>query len=196
MATELPQMPTGDPTPRTLEQMQQGITALEKQFLIRFNSYDEAIKLLQAFANSQPTPGVIDTNLKALEKQVDGEFRALRELMMEKFSSVQVQFLENRTALAAALQAQEKAVAEQNKSNTTAINKSEEGFTKQLDGIGNRISQGEKASDEKFSDVKERLTVIESRRKGMSESWGILLGVVSLVVAALVVATFIIARTS
>jgi hypothetical protein len=83
----------------------------------------------------------------------------------------------------AALQAAKEAVGEQNKSNALAIAKSEATFTKQIDQIGVLISTLQKGLDEKIDDLRARQTVSESRKAGAGDLWGIIVGVVGIVIA-------------
>ncbi len=87
----------------------------------------------------------------------------------------------------AALQAAKEAVGEQNKSSALAIAKSEAATTKQIDQLAGVIQTMTKAFDDKVGDVKDRLTRIEGAKQGMSAGWGLLIGAVGLVAAALAV---------
>jgi hypothetical protein len=60
-------------------------------------------------------------------------------------------------------------VGEQNKSSALAIAKSEASTVKQIDQMGLPITTQAKAVDDKFSDVKDRLTRIEGRDVGKTE---------------------------
>jgi hypothetical protein len=105
----------------------------------------------------------VNTLREILEAKMDG----LRELHEEKFSSIDVRFSERDTrteqtsrdsklAVDAALQAAEKAVS-----------KSEVSTMKQIDQIGMLMASQQKAQDDKFDDVKERLTILEGRGEGV-----------------------------
>jgi hypothetical protein len=108
---------------------------------------------------------------------VNAALQALKEAVDEKFSSIQVQFKErdvrtdqtskdSKTAVDAALQAAKEAVGEQNKSSAMAISKSEASVVKQIDQMGLLITTQAKAVDDKFSDIKDRLTRIEGKGEG------------------------------
>jgi hypothetical protein len=135
---------------------------------------DKALSLLQAFTDRTPTT-----------MDVQHDVSALREVVMQMFGGIKTQFLERdaqldkasrnldaqtRDAFAAA----KEAVGEQNKSNALAIAKSEAAFTKQIDMLTDTIkalskqmedksSATIKAMDDKFGDIKERITIIESK---------------------------------
>lgn len=133
-------------------------------FIARIEGMDKAISLLQVITDRQPS-------------DVDKKISNLQRLHEEKFSSVQVQFQERdvrveqtakdtKTAVDAALAAQEKSAGKQADSFALSIGKSETATTKQMDGLGVLIQQSTKASDEKISDIKDRLTRIEGQRTG------------------------------
>ena len=118
-----------------------------------------------------------DQTLKDSKIAVDAALQAARESVDEKFTSIQMQFKErdvrtdqtskdSKTAVDAALQAAKEAVGEQNKSSAMAISKSEASVVKQIDQMGLLITTQAKAVDDKFSDIKDRLTRIEGKGEG------------------------------
>ena len=130
----------------------------------RMDAMDKAVILLQSIADRVPG-------------KIDEKINALREIHEEKFASIQVQFRErdvrteqsskdSKVAVDAALQAAKEAVGEQNKSSALAIAKSEASTTKQIDQLGQLIQSGAKGVDDKFTDVKDRLTRIEGAKEG------------------------------
>jgi len=135
------------------------LTQLEQ----RMEASDKAVTLLQQFADRTPTT-----------KDVQHEVAQLREVLIEKFEGVRTQLQERdaqtekasrdvKSAVDAAFAAAKEAVGEQNKSNALAIAKSEAGFTKQIDMLGETNKTNMKGVDDKIGDIKERLTVIESK---------------------------------
>ncbi len=103
-----------------------------------------------------PDPTTLTTNAVAsareeIEKLFAERLRGLRELLEEKFTGVKTEFTMRDIALAAAFKAAEAAVKQQNESNTLAIDKAGTAFTKQIDGL-----------DEKIADLKERVSQISS----------------------------------
>jgi len=78
--------------------------------------------------------------------------------------------IEQKTAIAAALQAAKEAVGEQNKSAAQAITKSETATTKQIEQLGTLLTTTSKANDDKIDDIKQRLTRIEGRGEGKVET--------------------------
>lgn len=121
----------------------------------------------------------VEVALTSSEKAVDAQNKsfAQKELVIEKFDSIQMQFKERDTrveqtardtkvAVDAALQAAEKAVGKQNEASSQAIAKSESNTTKQIDGMGVLIKTTADGTDSKIVDIKERLTRVESLAVG------------------------------
>src|SRR6185503_13696028 len=105
-----------------------------------------------------PVPDPTKLTTDAVDKakvEVDVRLSSMKELMDEKFRGVAAEFAMRDTALQAALKAAEAAVRQQNESNTVAIDKSATAFTKQIDGL-----------DEKINDLKERMSELSSKNYG------------------------------
>jgi hypothetical protein len=157
----------------------------------RIDGMDKAIILLQNIADKLPA-------------RIDEKIVALRSVHEEKFSSIQTQFRErdvrteqsskdSKVAVDAALQAAKEAVGEQNKSSALAIAKSEASTTKQIDQMGQLIQSGNKAVDDKFNDVKERVTRIEGMGEGKHATGAFMFSILAALVsmASLIVALVI-----
>lgn len=130
----------------------------------RLGAMDRAIALLQSIHDRMPL-------------MIDEKIESLRGVHEEKFLSIQTQFRErdvrteqsskdSKVAVDAALQAAKEAVGEQNKSSALAIAKSEASTVKQIDQMGLLITTQAKGVDDKFSDVKDRLTRMEGQDVG------------------------------
>jgi cation transport regulator ChaB/tetrahydromethanopterin S-methyltransferase subunit G len=169
----------------------------------RLNGNDHGISLLRATVDTFPD-------------KTSAAVAALQELHEEKFNSIGIQFKErdvrtdqtsrdSKVAVDAALKAQQEAFAEQNKSSALAISKSEAATTKQIDLIGGNITALSKSIDDKFNDIKERVTSIEARTQGASiqksetvqstsQNWAYIVGSLGAVIgfASLVVSIIII----
>lgn len=144
-----------------------------------------------------PDPTKLTTDAVAFLKEeighiMDLRFNGLNDLLTEKFRGVSTEFAMRDIALAAAFKAAEAAVKQQNESNTLAIDKAGTAFTKQIDGL-----------DEKIGDLKERTTQMESKTLGMTsahtlnrevdaDNRGTVFGIVGIVIAlsAVIVAIF------
>lgn len=175
--------PVPDPTRLTTEQLnreiaslreasEKGLAALREIIATRLDGNDRAIRLLQEAADR--FPNWVDEKVRALKEVHEQRFTAITDTTTEKFLSIEKQFAERdvrteqaagavKIAVDAALQAQKEAAGEQNRSTALAASKSETATTKQIDQLGQLIQTMTKASDDKFADVKERLTRIEGK---------------------------------
>jgi len=111
----------------------------------RLNAMDTAAQLLSENVNRVPT--FLDRESSRLEKLFEEKLTG----MQTKFDGIQLQFRERdirtdqdkiaaSTAVNAALQAQKEAAGAQNESNAAAITKSENSFTKEIDGLKSLIN--------------------------------------------------------
>lgn len=177
-------IPVPDPSALTTALTQREVAALKEIIDTRIDAMDKAIALLQAFADKSPTTAAVAQSVESLEK-----------LHAEKFKSIETQFKERDTrteqmakvsdlAVNAAFAAAKEAVGEQNKSNALSIAKSEAATAKQIDGILSSIITATKTSDDKFADLKDRLTAVESQKKGAGDMIAYLLAFGGLLVAA------------
>jgi len=92
------------------------------------------------------TTDAVEKLHKELMAVMDLRFESGRAITDEKFKGVSTEFAMRDIALAAAFKAAEAAVKQQNESNTVAADKAASSFTKQIDGL-----------DEKINDLKERM---------------------------------------
>ncbi len=132
-------------------------------------------RLLREIANVESKAVNAD---KVIETRIDG----MKEVYTEKFHGVDQRFEGAATALKAALEAAKEAVG-----------KTETSVAKTIDEQQKAKQQTDKATDDKISDVKDRLTAIENRSKGIGESWGVAVAIISVLIAA---ATFLVIYSS
>ena len=99
------------------------VTALRELVEQRLGAMDLATKVLAGSVEKFPSD--IDRAVGNTREVVLGEVRRVQNVTEEKFAAIDGLFNTNDKALTAALAAQEKAAAEQQKSNTLAIDKSE-----------------------------------------------------------------------
>ncbi len=155
-----------DPSTLTTELVYRAVDGLRDVIEARLNAMQKAVDLLQSNADKSPTIG---------------ELNASHE---ERFRSIATQFTERDTradttaqsiekAIAAALQASKELGAEQNR--TTS---------KQLDQLDELFKAAAKASDDKASDLKDRITAIESRSAGGAHLWSLIAGIATLLLTA------------
>jgi hypothetical protein len=156
-----------DPTLLTTQQLQRELQLLEERFNIRLAGMDKAQELFRDDLTRVPT-------------QLDKEISHLKELYDEKFHSIGIQFEERDTRMEQNSKHSQDAVNAAFQSSNQAISKSEISFTKQIDQIGDRITQSSKSADDKFTDLKDRLTMLEGQKKGVADGWAILIGAVGL----------------
>ena len=187
---EVGSRPVPDPTLLTTEALQREIRALRELLETRIDGGDKLVALLQ-------------DSISRRKAEIGAEVLHLQKLHEEKFASVQNQFAERdkraeqtstdskaavgtaflaaKEAVNAALQAAKEAVAEQNKSSSLAISKSETATMKQIDQIGVMITSTNLAMNDKIDDLKARLNTIGGKSEGVGASWAVMLGAVSLI---------------
>lgn len=147
----------------TLTEGVKAAKALEAKLIARLDAMDKAVQLLQDFANKSPTIDVVNERIIGLDKLHNQKFVGVAELIYSLKESILQSRADTRTAVDAAFAAAKEAVAEQNRSNALAINKSEQAFIKSVDQLGELVKTMGKASDEKIADLKDRLTLIEGK---------------------------------
>jgi hypothetical protein len=132
-------------------------TRIDGQLETRIDGIEKAIQVAHDDLVRVPTDVQKQVgNLKELhEQRFDGE-AALRD---EKFASVQKQFDGNKTAVDAALAAVKE-----------AGNKTEAGFTKQIDQLTTLFQTGINGIDGQINDLKARFDRGEGRGEGTKES--------------------------
>lgn len=157
----------GDPSPRVLELTYREAKQLEDKILLRFDtiqtkfqSYDNAVRLLQEFANRQPTTEAVNGDVKALKElihsQLDGihdEIGSLKELINAIFEG-------NKVALNAALMTQKE-----------GSDKIERNFNEQFKNITMNMVTLTKTYDDKINDIKDRFNKAEGNDAGRASMW-------------------------
>jgi hypothetical protein len=212
---ETAETPLVDPTVLTTQALLREVKSLRELFEARMGEqtashmlrHQVLVTRLEAMDKAD---GLAQADKDRLPSDIDEKIDALREIIDEKFASVDKQFKErdvrtestakdSKVAVDAALQAAKEAVGEQNKSSALAIAKSEASTVKQIDQMGLLIQTGNKAVDDKFSDLKDRLTRIEGKDEGVvkqvttgQQNTGIFVAVGSLALAFVVGAAGII----
>ena len=185
--------PVPDPTVLTTQQLQREIggsrelvesriSGFKDTIETRLGGMDKAITLLQT--QSDRLPSLILDAVKQLQSLHEEKFRSIETQFIERDTRTEQTSRDSKVAVDAALQAAKEAVGEQNKSNALAIAKSEATFTKQIDQIGVLISTLQKGLDEKIDDLRLRMQVTESVKKGGNEVWAIVIGAAGLLLAA------------
>ena len=151
--------PDPDPTLLTTQALFHEIGSLKELFDTRFSGVEKTVEMMQQL-------------LDGVHIMIDEKVKNLKDLTDEKFVGIGTRFAEARylteqtsrndkLALDAALQAQKEDVGKQNDSNNASISKTEVLFTKQIDGLNDKID-----------DIKSRFIAGDSQMKGKSEGVG------------------------
>jgi hypothetical protein len=166
-------VPNPDPSVMTTAQLDRTIVGLTENISARFDAIntrldgmDKAAAILHADMVRVPT--LLDREISSARSLLEQKIQNIYDVTIEKFARVDVLFVEGdkRTqqlsaaagvALAAALQAAKEAVAEQNRSNTTAIAKSETAVGEQIKQMQATFEAASRATNEKIDDIKSRL---------------------------------------
>ena len=159
--------PNPDPTILTTQALQREIESVREQFhdktdMVRqvveerLSCLEHAVEGLRNLVEGAPARR--DQALKQLQELMDEKFHAVSARFAERDLRANASYLANKEAISAALTA----VKETN-------TKSETAFTKQVDQLMALIYASQKGADEKIDDVKERLTIMESRGLGAKE---------------------------
>ena len=166
-------VPNPDPSVMTTAQLDRTIVGLTENIAARFDAIttrldgmDKASAVLHEDMVRVPT--LLDREIHSARTLMEAKLQNIFDVMQEKFARVDVLFVEgdkrtqqlstaNALALAAALQAAKEAVAEQNRSNTTAIAKSETAVSEQIKQMQISFETGLRSTNEKIDDIKSRL---------------------------------------
>ncbi len=167
--------------------IQQGLDKSERQIVVSIDKVQNEQR--NALTSTELR---INDKIDGITKQFEQGFDQHRIVDDEKFNSIQTQFTErdkrteqlslaDKTAIAAALQAQKEAAAATNESNAAAILKSEIGFTKQIDQIYTLVASMAKSLDDKINDQKSRLDRGEGHSGGLKDGWGYVAGAIGII---------------
>lgn len=170
-------VPVPDPTKLTTEAVTRLSDQLKELFGQRFEAVDKELARLNRALDQRPEAIVVEIN-------------HLRALVDKQFEGVKEQFNARDREVAGALIAQKTYVEEQNKSNALAAAKAETGFDKRIEGIDSKINLQTKTNDDKISDLKDRLTAIESNKVGSVDTIRWLFGAIAAIAALVAVYSF------
>lgn len=155
-----------DPTILTTEQSEKAVACLREVVEARMDGMDKAYDRRGVVIDN--IPQLIRQEVERLTKLHDERFHSVEKEMETRFEGVATQFLErdkrteqlslaDKTAIAAALQAQKEAAGATNESNSVALGKMEAAFTKLIDQQGIALGSLDKTISDKINDVKGRL---------------------------------------
>jgi hypothetical protein len=171
MQNEPATKPNPDPTVATNDAVERAVKS-ERDYVIgeisrleeRLRGIDEATKL-----RLEMLPGItveIDEKVKNLKELSEKEFDHIKEKFATAENLRVEQKEDSKTNLDAALAAQKEAASEQNKSNTTAINKSEEQQQESIKKLEDLFTTKTQALSDKFDDLKQRVDRNEANIQG------------------------------
>ena len=174
-------LPVPDPTLLTTEALKRDIAASKELIDVRVNGIRETQDA--KIAGILSSIALIEERVNKLVDRATHEVGRLQELHAEKFAAVQNQFEErdkrteqltmaDKTAIAAALQAQKEAVNAQNIANATATTKAEIAFTKQIDSLADKIN-----------DIKSRVDQGAGKEKGSSDTTSLIMGIAAIIIS-------------
>ena len=174
-------VPVPDPTILTTEALKREISASKELIEVRVNGIRDTQEA--KIAGVMSNIALIEERVNKLVDRATHEVGRLQELHAEKFAAVQNQFEErdkrteqltmaDKTAIAAALQAQKEAVNAQNIANATATTKAEIAFTKQIDSLADKIN-----------DIKSRVDQGAGKEKGATDLSSLIMGIAAIVIS-------------
>lgn len=194
--TENDIVPRPDPTILTTQQLLREITSTKEivetkvdgikgVIFARMDANDIAVKLLQALNDRVPDFvreqisqlkevhnekfSSITTQFIELDKRTDQKFVAIDQQFAERDKRTEQLSLADKTAIAAALQAQKEAAGATNDSNSVALLKMETNFAKLIDQQTTLLQSVTRNTDDKINDLKSRLDRGEGLSRGTSE---------------------------
>jgi hypothetical protein len=168
---------------RVPTQVDKAVTALEGKMETRFEAIERAATLVRDDYVRVPT--LLDRAIQGLREvltaELHGEITALSEVSKEKFGSVQTQFtllkqateqldLANKTAIAAALQAQKESAGETQKSSQAAIAKSETSTSEAIKALTSTFNASITGATDRINELRGRLDRGEGVTKGTGEA--------------------------
>jgi cation transport regulator ChaB len=169
----------------------------------RLDGIDKATELLGTTVNRVPT-------------EIDREVAHLQSVLDERFKSVAIQFKErdtrqereakdNKVAVDAAFAAQKEAAAEQNKSNTLAISKSEVSTSETINKLAELFKGTTDGLYDKIDDLKDRITTADKRNGnfmatytgkgiGVNQVWGYVVGLIGIITSIILSVAYVVKR--
>lgn len=164
--------PDPDPTILTTENLRREIANLKEQINSRLDLNDKAIAI-DRVSNDAAIGNLhelILANIETLEKVTAQRFDGIAIQFTERDKRTEQLSLADKTAIAAALQAQKEAAGAQNESNAASVLKQEAAFTKLLDQTQALFQTSMSALTTQINDLKSRLDTGEGRGMATSES--------------------------
>jgi hypothetical protein len=171
--------PDPDPTLLTTQALLREIAAVKELFDTRFSATEQAVELIRA--RLEHILIIIDEKVEHLQALTDEKFNGIGTRFAEARYLTEQTSRNDKLALDAALQAQKEDVGKQNDSNNASISKTEVLFTKQIDGLNDKID-----------DIKSRFIANDSQSRGKSEGIS-MIGAIAIGVAMSIASAFTVA---
>ena len=150
-------LPMPDPTRLTTAQLDRAVLGLREILEVRLNCMEEDVERL---ANTRHEA------LASEREFILARLDSVQSVSLERFKAIEGTFASNALALTAALAAQKEAAAEQNKSNTLAIDKSEVATQKRIDANAELTTTSLKSLSDRLDDLKERADTGNGKTSG------------------------------
>ena len=149
--------PTPDPTVLTTEQLLREVNAAKEVLGARMTGMEGMLNLMQ-------------TQMSTRQVDINAAIEHLKDLFGERFASIATQFIErdkrtdqlsiaDKTAIAAALQAQKEAAGATNESNSVSNIKMETNFTKLIEQGQTLLQTVMKNTEAQINDLNSRLEI-------------------------------------
>lgn len=157
-----------DPSTLTTQLVWREVLHLKELFESRISAVEKSIEV--AHEDLVRVPTEVQRAVGTLEALDNEKFVSIEKQFKERDVRVEQTARDTKTAVDAALAAQEKAVGKQNESFSLATAKSETAITKQIDQLGVLLGNATKGLEDKINDVKDRLTRLEGSDYGAESS--------------------------
>lgn len=189
-----------DPSVLTTQQLWREVANLKEMVVKEIERMDKAIDLAHADLVRVPTD--VQKAVGALKELHEAQFLAMdrtigdrviyvdkllagaASLVEEKLKSVDSRFSEKDKQVAENFHTAESAVSKQNQHFEISINKSELFTQNQFNQVNILITSMKKEYDDKFGDLKDRLSRSDGSGRGRAELWGYVLAAILLIIAA------------
>jgi len=182
-------VPRPDPTTLTTVQLDRAIASLESRIDARIDAMDKASRLLHEDFTRFPTE--TDRRLAHLQELIFSKLDAVARVTEQQFNAIGMRFEEmdkrtaqlsvaDKTAIAAALQAQKEAAGAQNESNAAANAKMEKNFAELIAQNQTLLMEVRRNNEIQIGDLKSRVDKGEAHGKGVGDVWGWVVGGVGL----------------
>lgn len=166
--------PDPDPTLLTTENLRREIANLKELIEARLAASDAARIALHA---------LITAEIQVLSSVTEQRFESIATQFAERDKRTEQLSLADKTAIAAALQAQKEAAGATNESNSVALAKMENNFTKLIDQGQTLLQSVAKNMDDKINDMKSRIDTGQGQSRGRVDLWGYTVGAAGILIA-------------